>query len=167
METMFERCIYCFAPKSAAGACPVCGYEDGLCDLPAYLLSPGTVLKGKYMVGKLLRQGTEQMCYLGWDIKAQCQVEITEYYPAQLVTRDITNSAAVSCIPNRSAELERGKQAFFERAKLFYNCVSRVQSVAMDFFVRNNTCYHVRWKEPLPDDEIPMDARPTVAKNDA
>lgn len=144
MENTFDRCIYCFAPKAEPGACPSCGYENGLCDPPGWWLSPGTILKGHYMVGRHLSGTSSELCYLGWNLSTDTQVEIVEYFPEALVTRDITYSADVSCVPGNEDAFESGKQAFFEKAKLYYTCVSRVEDLVMDFFVRNNTCYYVR-----------------------
>lgn len=148
MARRFDRCIYCFAPKDEPGPCPRCGYDNGLCDPPGWWLLPGTVLKGRYMVGRHLTGNETELCYLGWDLAKDTQVEIVEYFPADMVTRDITHSETLSCLPGCEEALEKGKQAFFEKAKLFYNCVIRVEELMMDFFVRNNTCYYVRKKKP-------------------
>ena len=152
METCdtFDRCIYCFAEKEEPGPCPKCGYEDGLCDPPGWWLSPGTVLKGRYLVGRHVSSTAKELHYLGWDLQRECTVEVVEYYPAQLVTRDITHCEDISCIPGNEEALDAGRQQYFEKAKLFYQCVSRVEELNMDFFVRNNTCYYVREKRPGP-----------------
>lgn len=107
---------------------------------------PGTILKGRYVIGKALEETEEKLVYLGWDLKKDCRVEITEYFPKKYVTRDITSSEKVSCIPGFEMQLEDGKQAFFEKAKTFFQCVVRVEDLKMDFFLRNNTCYYVREK---------------------
>lgn len=151
MGNTFDRCIYCFAPKDKPGPCGSCGYDNGLCDPPGWWLSPGTVLKGRYMVGRHLADTPEELCYLGWDLRQEIPVEVVEYFPAAMVTRDITHSEAVSCMPGNEAALEEGKQAFFEKAKLFYHCVSRVEELMMDFFVRNGTCYYVRRRKQKSD----------------
>jgi len=142
----FNRCIYCFEKKTAPGSCPVCGYDNGLCDPPGWWLSPGTVLKGHYVVGKHIASTPTEITYLGWDIWMNHDVEVVEYFPEAWVKRDITDSETVSSIPGCEAQIEAGRQAFFEKAKLFYRCVSRVEELTMDFFVRNNTCYYVRRK---------------------
>lgn len=144
MGTKFDRCIYCFAVTDASGACPVCGYENGLCDFPGWWLPPGTILKGRYVVGRYLNGTSQELCYLGWDLDRELLVEVVEYFPESMVTRDITHSEDVICRPGREREVEAGKQAFFEKAKLFYHCVSRVEGIWMDFFTRNDTCYYVR-----------------------
>ena len=69
------------------------------------------------------------------------------WHKDKLGTHHNTAYTYVSCLPGREEELEAGRQAFFEKAKLFCNCVSRVESLVMDFFVRNGTCYYVRRRE--------------------
>lgn len=148
----FNRCIYCFAEMESKGAknkenqvCPVCGYANGLCSPKATWLSPGSILKGRYMTGKLLEEKKDELIYAGWDIIKECIVRIHEYYPEEWVQRDITVSEQVNCCPGKEELLEEGKQKFFERARLFYQCTSRVEKLEMDFFVRNSTCYYVRY----------------------
>lgn len=143
----FERCIYCFEKReNPKGVCPYCGYENGFCDMPVWWLSPGTILKGRYVIGKPLKNTDTELTYLGWDLQRKWRVEITEYFPVSWVTRDITVSDKVSCIPGHEKALETGKQSFFEKAKLYYQCISRVEPSDMNFFVRNDTCYYVREK---------------------
>lgn len=141
----FERCIYCFEEKeNNENVCPVCGYENGFCSLPGWWLGAGTILKGRYVVGRDLSETEEELTYLGWDLLTERKVNITEYFPKKYVKRDITVSEKVNCIPGQEENMEDGKQKFFEKAKLFYKCVSRVKNLEMDFFVRNETCYYVR-----------------------
>lgn len=140
----FDRCIYCFAPKKESGPCLKCGYDHGLCDLPGWWLAPGTVLKGRYVTGKQLSSNTAQIIYLGWDLEREKLIEVVEFFPEGKVTRDITNSDEVVTIPGFEEDVETGRQVFFEKAKLFFNCVSRVEEdLVMDFFLRNNTLYYI------------------------
>lgn len=147
--TNFDRCVYCFAPKQETGPCMKCGYEPGACDFPALWLSPGSVLKGQFVTGKILRYNQNQIVYYGWDMKGEQTVDIVEYFPTELVTRYITDSEAVITIPGREAQVEAGRQDFFQRAKFFRQCVSHgeKENPLMDFFCRNNTCYYVMKRE--------------------
>ncbi len=141
----FMRCIYCFEKIDEENkSCPHCGYTDGFSSLPAWWLTPGTIIKGRYMIGKDLRESENKLVYLGWDLLTDNLVEVTEYFPKSCVTRDITCSEYISCIPGKEKELERGKQAFFDKAKIFFKCVIRVEDYQMDFFLRNGSCYYVK-----------------------
>ena len=99
------------------------------------------------MVGKALQEKEDELIYLGWDMRRNCLIEIVEYFPKRHVTRDSTVSDRVCCIPGHENAFEAGKQQFFEKAKLFYKCVTRLKEIEMDFFVRNETCYYVRKRE--------------------
>lgn len=145
----FNYCVYCFSKKeNIDGSCPHCGYEAEYLGLPGWWLPPGTVLKGNYMVGKPLDEKEDELHYLGWDIERKLLLEIVEYFPKQWVTRDVTATEQVNCFPGKESLLEEGRQQFFEKAKLYFQCVSRVEDVLhMDFFFRNQTCYYIRQKK--------------------
>ena len=141
---MFDRCIYCFAPLGESGECVRCGYENGLCDIPVRWLSPGTVLKGRYIVGRTLSSSETEITYLAWDLVRETTVALTEFFPLGNVTRDITHSEDVVTVPGCEEAVEAGRQAFFEKAKGHNGCSGREeQAAAEDFFLRNNTCYYV------------------------
>lgn len=144
-DTMeFNRCVYCFAPRTQPGTCGKCGYDHGLCDLPGWMLPPGSLLKGRYMVGKNRGITDHQLSYLGWDLERQETVDIVEYFPRELVTRDITHSPQVVTIPGRESQMESGRQQFLDRVKTFCSCVSRMEeNLMLDVFQRNDTCYYV------------------------
>ena len=137
MDERFDRCIYCFAPRQE-GVCPACGEPASA----AWQLRPGMILKGRYMAGSPLSEMAECIHYRGWDLVKDVPVEIGEFYPKALVTRNA--AGAVVCAAGREAELEAGKQAFFQRVKLFYDCASPNSKASLDFFPRNGTCYYVR-----------------------
>ena len=142
-KTLFRRCVHCFSPMEEPGACARCGYENGLCDLPGWWLAPGTVLKGRYVTGRSRNSGDSELRYLGWDLQLERTVDIVEFFPRGSVTRDITHTDQVVTIPGHEEEVEQGRQSFFEKAKLFYQCAGRVEpELHMDFFLRNNTCYY-------------------------
>lgn len=143
-ESVFERCIYCFANTGGVEPCPRCGYEAGACGTPNWVLRPGAILKGRFVVGKQLDATQDQIKYLGWDLFEQEKMELVEYFPRALVTRDVSAGETVSCIPGHEEELEQGRQAFFEKTKLYYACVCRIEGRDINFFFRNNTCYYAR-----------------------
>ncbi len=152
----FNRCIYCFArSEQRAGkdenvSCPVCGWQDGLYLILSWQLPPGTILKGRYVTGKVLKTEEEQLVYLGWDLKRKCKVKINEYYPQKWLFRDNTASSQVNCAAGHEKEFEQGIQDYLSRARLYYSCTIRVKEIFMDMFTRNETCYYVRDYEDGP-----------------
>ena len=55
-----NRCYGCME-EITAYPCSHCGYQPG--EAPGYALTPGTILNGKYLVGKLLGQGGFGLTY--------------------------------------------------------------------------------------------------------
>ena len=96
------------------------------------------------MTGKLLEEREKELIYLGWNLEKEQMVEVHEYFPEEWLERDVTASDQVNCRPGMEEAFDKGRQEFFEKAKLYYQCTSRIRDVFMDFFVRNGTCYYVR-----------------------
>ena len=71
-------CFGCFGELKAPGACPRCGYdrEEQAGEFPT-ALSPGTVLAGKYLAGRVLgRPGGFGIAYLGYELNLRARVAI-------------------------------------------------------------------------------------------
>lgn len=78
-------CYGCMEPI-AEYPCPKCGYAPRN-NTTSYALQPGTILSGKYLIGKVLGQGGFGITYLGLDLQLQRKVAIKEYYPSGFVSR--------------------------------------------------------------------------------
>lgn len=112
-------------------------------------LLPGTILKGRYVIGRVLREEPCELVYLGWDTLRKQKVELHEYYPKEYLQRDITASEDTVCLPGKEAVFESGLQQFFERVRLYYQCMSRVdEDVNTEFFLRNGTGYYTKAYSP-------------------
>lgn len=67
--------------------CPHCGYDEGNAVQESYYLTPGTVIGGKYIVGKALKYGGYTVKYIGLDAEHDRRVMIGEYLPSDFSTR--------------------------------------------------------------------------------
>jgi len=138
-----RRCYGCMRPTSAQ-VCGYCGWPAGGNNDP-HQLPVGTVLSGKYLVGRVLGQGGFGITYLGWDLNLDIQVCIKEFYPSATVNRDTTRGSAVNCntISMKgyyAACLDR----FLREAKALAKFRDVPQIVGIhDFFQMNNTAYMV------------------------
>ena len=77
---MGEYCMRCMLPTEGAQICPHCGYEAGG-DAPAHVLSPGTVLNDRYLIGEVIGQGGFGITYIGRDLRLNMRIAVKEYYP--------------------------------------------------------------------------------------
>ena len=134
----------CFGCMNAAHAnpCPHCGY-DVRSKAKNYALRPGTILHGKYLVGKVLGQGGFGITYIGFDLVLQRKVAIKEYFPSAHVTRThgSTELQWYATAQARDAR-NKGKEMILKEARK----MSRVSSVplvvqVLDLFEDNETAY--------------------------
>ena len=139
-----KQCLGCMEVKQEYPVCEHCGYDERRQNAP-HQLQAGTVLQGRYLVGRALGQGGFGITYLGWNQYLETRVAIKEYYPAAFVDRNATHNTAVVCKTERTEELFQDNRLRFLReaktlAKLQY--VPQIVSV-FDFFEANNTAYIV------------------------
>ncbi len=136
-------CMGCMREKSEGVAkCIKCGYVDGSPYLPSYL-APKTILKERYLVGKVLSYNGSGATYMGFDLIMNCKVKIREYMPENLAVREKGEpevKAAAGCeIQYKSLLMD-----FIDLAKHLTKCnaLSEVEHIN-EFFEENNTVYIV------------------------
>lgn len=140
-------CIGCMKPLGSESGCPFCGMkQDEYNPIPRCLL-PGTELAGRYILGKVLGEGSFWITYIGWDQHMEIPVAVKEYFPSEMVSRDVI------CGKGNHVYLyeNSGKNRYEDDLKKFLNearCLSRFNDVTgivsvLDFFYENNTAYIV------------------------
>lgn len=67
--------------------CPHCGFNEHTLRQESYYLDPGTVVGGKYIVGRVLNYGGHTVSYLGMDAEKNRKVIVKEYLPSDFSTR--------------------------------------------------------------------------------
>ena len=83
-----KRCLSCFSQiKDELEICPFCGYIEGTPVEEAIHIVPGTILAGRYVIGRVLGFGGFGVTYAGWDEKLEQRVAIKEYLPSEFSTR--------------------------------------------------------------------------------
>ena len=132
--------------KIAAGQniCPFCGHNNAEPINDETVLREGTILNGKYLVGRVLGRGGFGITYLGIDIDLEIKVAIKEYFPNGITTRQI-NSRQVK-ITNGSVNSEgfnKGKEAFQQEARTLAMFNSPNIAHVREYFLENNTAYIV------------------------
>ena len=139
-----SKCLGCMEPFECY-PCPRCGYDPEKTKNAEYALTPGTILAGKYLVGKVLGQGGFGITYIGWDIALERKVAIKEYYPSGQVSRS-PGTRNLTWYTTEAAEQARrdGMQMFLKEARK----MSRADGIpgvvrVLDLFQENGTAYIV------------------------
>lgn len=111
-------------------------------------LASGTILNGKYIVRKTLGEGGFGITYLAWDINMEAKIAIKEFFPTNLVSRDIssTNGNMVYSFSDGSGNesFEAGLKRYAQEAAVLTKFFQLPGIVTVkDFFYENGTAYIV------------------------
>lgn len=138
-----QICFRCFRKKGDYEVCPYCGYEEETKAKEAYQLEPGTVLKGRYIVGTCVGFGGFGITYRAYDTVLGILTAIKELYPAGLVNRG-DGEKQIGIFPGKEEEYAGQFARFMEEAKnmaLFSREPDFVN--VFDCFEENKTAYIV------------------------
>ena len=138
-----NRCMSCMKPISTE-VCPHCGFSGEA--QPEHALPYGTILRGRYLVGKVLGQGGFGITYVGWDLALEQKVAIKEYYPSGQVIRTGATGNVLhwSATPQAMEFRENGVEGFLKEARKMAR-ITRVPEATLvyDTFPENGTAYIV------------------------
>lgn len=140
-----KRCPNCMREhKDSARFCPYCGYDIHK-PVDGSQLPPGTLLKTRYMIGTVIKQGGFGMIYRAWDTTLDVVVAIKECFPTGLISRN-QGETYVNIPENQTA-----RQVYEEKIRRF---LGEAQTMArfsdhanmvhvFDYFEENRTAYFV------------------------
>ena len=140
---MNNICGNCFKEKQSA-FCPYCGFnEKENAEKYPLALPVGSILAGRYIVGKVIGQGGFGITYLAQEYDTKKKVAIKEYFPESLATR-----TQLTTVTSFSGEKEDsyyyGKSCFLEEAKTLAEFIGNPSIVRIySYFEENNTAYFV------------------------
>lgn len=140
---MGEICYSCFTEKSTSGACPHCGY-DPASDEGKYpiALRAGSILNGRYIVGRVLVQGGFGITYLAQDYQTKGLVAIKEYLPTEFAGRTTGTYAVQVYSGDRRENFEYGKEQFLAEAKTLAEFIGNDHIVRIySYFEEYGTAY--------------------------
>ena len=142
----FKRCYSCMHTLENPGAvCPRCGYDNTKAPAaqPDYILPCGTVLNGRYVIGKMLGQGGFGISYIAYNLALDTPVCIKEYFPAGAAMRSSSSSRQVLWSGSETAEeLKQGRESFVKEARKAVKLRDLNHVVKVwDVFYENETAY--------------------------
>ncbi|MCH5196222.1 MAG: serine/threonine protein kinase [Oscillospiraceae bacterium] len=136
-----QLCENCFEEINTP-FCTHCGYNAAANMSDPTMLAPGSVLLGKYIVGKVMGKGGFGVTYLAYDVTAGKKVAIKEFFPYGIALR-ATGTATVSVASMDNAEaFKAGAEKFYNEAKLVSKFNGNPNIVGVyEFFYENDTVY--------------------------
>ncbi|HWP97501.1 MAG TPA: protein kinase [Syntrophomonadaceae bacterium] len=140
-----ELCLGCMAIKGEASTCPYCGWVEGTQSDSGQHLEPGTILRGKYLLGRVLGQGGFGITYLAWDLDLNIKLAIKEYLPRDFATRGSGDTRiSIYTSGDSQAFFNQGRDKFLEEARILARFEGHPNIVSVrDFFRENDTAYFV------------------------
>jgi len=105
-------------------------------------LRSGSILNGKYIVGRVLGQGGFGITYLAWDYLLKTRVAVKEFFPEGIAIRQ-TGAATVSLISQGVQDtFFEGMQNFLDEARVLAKFQGNLNIVGVrEFFEENHTAY--------------------------
>ena len=151
MPDIDRLCYGCMREKNTKDdICPYCGFDRISYEKTrsTRALPLGTILDGKYLLGKVLGEGGFGITYLAMDLNLDMPIAVKEYFPVGLASRDTSiegNTENVSVITGEKRRYyEYGIKSFSSEAKNLarFQKTDGIISVK-DFFLENSTAYLV------------------------
>ena len=135
-------------PLTAEGRCVYCGLQQDKYRPIPRCLRPGMCLRDRYILGRVLGEGSFGISYIAWDCLLDTVVAIKEYFPASLVSRHISEEDEDTNVyiyeKRESRKYQESLKKYLGEAKSLsaYYDLDGIVSVR-DFFYANNTAYIV------------------------
>ena len=142
MSKETELCLGCMEKTGGAKECPHCGYCEGDGHIASYLI-PGTMLKGRYLIGRLICYNGESGLYIGYDMAEERKVTVREYMPETLCARK-EGSSEIEVYSDHLPLYKTYLAEYIElhRTLMTSDLSGSIQPV-LDVFTDNHTAYAV------------------------
>ena len=138
-------CYNCFKEiPEGNGPCPYCGFDlsENVKKYPVALRA-GTVLNGRYLIGRVLGQGGFGITYVAYDQNLGSRVAVKEYMPGEMAARPEGKTVSPMA-GNREEEFLYGRERFQEEARTLARFTGQPNIAgATDYFDENGTSYFV------------------------
>ncbi len=143
METD-EICLNCMGQKDRHRHCPNCEWMEGQQMEPGQQLPAGTILHGKYLLGRVLGHGGFGITYLALDLTLNVRLAIKEFLPREFAVRH-PGHEELSFINSETHELfAHGLEKYLDEAKTLAQFIEYQGIVSVrDYFSENGTAYLV------------------------
>ena len=123
--------------------CPHCGYRQDSQE-PGNYLAPGTILRNKYLIGRVLGIGGFGITYIGYDCIVKRKVAIKEFFPGSLATRNQGIQKVTVYSGEAGKQFAAGLESFLLEARQLaeFSSVPEIVNI-YDYIRENDTGYIV------------------------
>lgn len=137
----FNRlCLWCMHETLENGVCGHCGMRPGWTQDPPYALPAGTILHGRYLVGRVLGHGGFGITYLAEDLQVERTVAVKEYLPNGLCARQAGSTRVES---SEEEDFQYGLKSFLEEAQTIYQLQHIPGIISVEkLYEENGTAYY-------------------------
>lgn len=137
-------CLGCMQEKGQAQVCPFCGYHENTLPLAPHYLEPGTMLAGKYLIGRGLGHGGFGTTYIARDQVLGIKLAIKEYLPQDCAARSAGTNMVHPYSGDGTKRFAQGLESFLQEARTLARFDGSQNIVGVrDFFTENGTAYLV------------------------
>lgn len=110
-------CEYCFSPISKE-PCAFCGYKEADYPSDSFVLSVGSILSDRVVIGRAIGKGGFGITYSGYDMDSEKRIAVKEFFPEGTVYRSKNGNDVLPLNPEYRETFETGKEAFLKEVKL-------------------------------------------------
>lgn len=137
------KCLGCMENiADNSRVCGLCGYDQTLPPKEAYHITPGTILGGRYLIGRVLGYGGFGVTYIGYDNNLCKKLAIKEYLPGEYSTRMPGDLKITVYSGEKHDQFTTGRAKFLDEAKRLakFRQVEGIVEI-YDVFELNDTSY--------------------------
>lgn len=138
-----KLCMGCMESiEDRVTTCPHCGYDETTLRQESYYLAPGTIVGGKYIVGRVLGYGGYTVTYLGMDAELNRKIMVKEYLPSDFSTRSEGEREVTIYSGDALEQFEQGLTTFLNEANRIQH-LENIPGIAKvyDCVAENDTGY--------------------------
>ncbi len=133
-------CMGCMSEMGEEEVCSVCGY-DGKTPNPSACLPMKFIINDRYIIGKVISQTGESICYMSWDNVKGISVIVKEYFPIGCAHRNPDKT--VSIVSGKEYPYNEGLLEFIEINRSIIKSELPALVNVYDVFEENGTVFSV------------------------
>lgn len=141
---MEKACVNCFSAIDInETVCPYCGCDSSKIEYHSYALNGGTLLRSRYVIGKVIGIGGFGITYLCYDTQCGKVIAVKEYYPQGVAVRS-ADDLTIEPLGSANAEhLRSGIEKFLREGAYIarFETSSEIMGI-YDVFEENGTAYY-------------------------